>query len=201
MSSAAPTLRCTPEEYLARERRSEIKHEYWNGFVYAMAGASREHSLIASNLIREIGSQLRDRPCETHGGDLRVCVETTGLYTYPDVTVVCERPRFLEGTFDTLVNPTVIVEILSPSTEVDDRGRKFAHYRRIASLREYVLVAQDRPLIERYRRQGEEWVLSECNRLDDELRLESIGCRIPLREVYARVEVADTAVPTEPPAP
>lgn len=198
MSSAARTLRYTPAEYLARERPSATRHEYLDGYLFEMAGASREHNLITSNLNRELGSQLRDRPCEVYSSEMRVCVGPTGLYTYPDVVVVCGEPRFQDGELDTLLNPTVLVEVLSPSTEAYDRGLKFGHYRRLATVREYVLVAQDRVLVERFTRQGEEWLLAELNRPEDVLRLASIGCEVPLREIYAKVEFADTEKTAEP---
>jgi Uma2 family endonuclease len=198
MSSAARTLHYTPAEYLARERPSAARHEYLDGSIFEMAGASREHNLITTNLSREISSQLRDQPCEVYASEMRVCIEPTGLYTYPDVVIVCGAPRFQDGELDTLLNPTVLVEVLSPSTEAYDRGLKFGHYRRLASLREYVLVAQDRFLVERFTRQGEEWLLSELNSPEDVLRLASIGCEVPLREIYAKVEFADAGRTTEP---
>jgi Uma2 family endonuclease len=195
MSSAAMKVRHTPEQYLALERKSPVKHEYYDGSMFAMAGASRRHNLIAVNLCREISSQLRDRPCEAYVSDMRVCVGPTGLYTYPDVVAVCGEPQFQDGELDTLLNPTVIVEVLSPSTEADDRGNKFAHYRRLASLRDYVLVAQDRVRVERYTRQGEEWLLTELSRLEDVLGLAAIGCEVSLREIYAKVPFPDDGEP------
>jgi Uma2 family endonuclease len=188
MSSAAVKTRPTPEQYLALERKAAVKSEYLNGHIVAMAGTSRPHNLIAGNLHGEIRSQLRDRPCESYVSDMRVNITPTGLYTYPDVVAVCDEPRFLDGELDTLLNPTVIVEVLSPSTEAYDRGLKFAHYRRLASLREYVLVAQDRVLVERYTRQGEEWLLTAWSGLEDTLRLASIDCAVALREIYAKVQ-------------
>jgi Uma2 family endonuclease len=188
MSSAAVKTRPTPEQYLALERKAAVKSEYLDGHIVAMAGATRPHNLIATNLTREISTQLRDRPCEVYAGDMRVYIPPTGLYTYPDVVAVCEEPHFLDGELDTLLNPTVIIEVLSPSTEAYDRGLKFAHYRRLASLREYVLVAQDRVLVERYTRQGEEWLLTEWGRPEDILRLASIDCDVALHEVYAKVQ-------------
>ena len=121
-----------------------------------MAGASREHNLIAANLVRRIGNQLDGRPCETYTNDMRVLVSQTGLYTYPDVIVVCGEALFLDENEDTLLNPTVIAEVLSPTTEAYDRGKKFGHYRRLESLREYVLVAQDEVLVEHYVREGDD---------------------------------------------
>ncbi|HWE36620.1 MAG TPA: Uma2 family endonuclease [Isosphaeraceae bacterium] len=196
MSSAAIRARCTPEEYLVHERRAQFRHEYRDGVITAMAGTSREHSLIAWNIGGELRQQLRGRPCEAYIGEMRVGVDPAGLYTYPDITVVCGGPRFLDDRFDTLVNPDVLVEILSPSTEADDRGEEFARSRRLDSLRDYVLVAQDRVRVERSTRRGDEWVLTEFNSLDDILRLESIDCSIPLREIYDKVPLPDR----EPPA-
>jgi Uma2 family endonuclease len=155
MPTAAARSRPTPEEYLVHERRAQFRHEYRDGVITAMAGTSREHSLIQTNLPREISTQLRHQPCEVHGDNLRVAVTNANLYTYPDLTIVCGEPQFLDGVF-TLTNPTVLVEVLSPSTEADDRGEKFARYRRLDSLREYVLVAQDRARVERFTKRGDE---------------------------------------------
>ena len=152
-----------------------------------MAGASREHNLIAGNLHGEIRNQLLDRPCEPYINDMRVWVEASGLYTYPDVAVVCGEPNFQDSEVDTLLNPTVIAEILSESTEATDRGAKFRHYRRIPSLREYVMIAQDRMSVERFTRHGDDWILSETTEPDQVLRLESIGCDVPLSRIYAKV--------------
>lgn len=198
MSAAQP--RYTPGEYLALERKSLTRNEYYRGEIFAMAGASREHNLIAGNLNREIGNQILDRLCESYSSDMRVLVDETGLYTYPDVIVVCGGPEFLDGETDTLLNPTVIFEVLSESTEAYDRGAKFRHYRRIRSLKEYVLVAQDRMMVERYTRQGDDWLLTEFSDPGQPLRLESIDCAIPLERIYAKVtfERARSAAPPEP---
>lgn len=182
----------TPAEYLAMERAAGARSELIDGQVVAMAGASRAHSLIAINLGREISGALRGQPCETYDGDMRVKLEGTG-YVYPDLAIACGEPRFEDDHLDTLVDPTVIFEILSPSTEAFDRGEKFARYRRIGSLREYVLVSQDRARVERYARAGELWVLTVVEGLDGELALESADCRVPLRAVYERVEVSGEA--------
>ncbi len=190
MSSAAAKTRYTPEQYLALERKSPIKHEYYDGEMFAMAGASREHNLIAGNLFRVVSTQLLDRPCEVYVSDMRVRVSPTGLYTYPDVVAVCGDRRFEDSEVDTLLNPNLIVEVLSPSTEAYDRGKKFAQYRRLESLREYVMVAQDQVRVERYTRQGDEWLLTELSRLEDTLQLESIGCAVAVREIYRKVEFA-----------
>jgi len=198
MSSAATKIRFTPQEYLALERKSETRNEYYNGEIFAMAGASREHNLIAGNLFRDIGNQLEDRPCETYMNDMRVWIEATGLYTYPDVVVVCGEPRFQDREVDTLLNPTVIVEVLSPTTEAYDRGDKFRHYRRIDSLREFVLISQDRMMVERYTRQGKDWVLSDMTDPDQVLKLESIGCQIPLDRIYAKIKFPEPGAAEEP---
>ena len=197
MSAIAAQMEYTPEQYLALERRAEIKSEYINGWIYAMAGASREHNLIAANTLAELHVQLRGRPGETYPSDMRVKVSTTGLYTYPDVVVVCSEPRIEDEHVDTLLNPTVLVEVLSPSTEACDRGDKFAHYRRLDSLQEYGLMAQDRMRVEHYARQGEQWLLTEFNQPDEILPLVSIGCEVPLREIYARVEFSTAEDPPQ----
>jgi Uma2 family endonuclease len=142
MAMPASQSFASPAEYLALERAAEHRHEYVSGRVYAMTGASREHNVIATNTSRALGNQLSGRPCETYQSDMRVKVSETGMYTYPDVVVACGTPAFEDAYVDTLLNPTVIIEVLSPSTEAYDRGEKFAHYRRLPSLREYLLIAQ-----------------------------------------------------------
>jgi len=187
--STLPKKRYTPEEYLALERQAEYKSQYFDGEIFAMAGATRRHNLIAMNIGRELSAQLRGRPCEAYPSEMRVKVSPTGLYTYPDVVVVCGEPRFEDDHQDTLLNPTLIVEVLSPTTEDYDRGRKFAHYRRIDSLAEYVLVAQQEHHVERHRRQETgEWMLRETDRPDDTLALTSIDCELALVDVYDKVE-------------
>jgi Uma2 family endonuclease len=187
--STALQHRYTPEEYLALERKAEHKSEYFAGEIFAMSGASRKHNLITFNLAREIGNQLRGRPCEAYVADMRVKVTPTGLYTYPDVVVVCGEPRFEDSHVDTLLNPTVIFEVLSESTEAYDRGRKFANYRRLASQQEYVLIAQDRVHVEQYRREGDHWLFTEVRDAEGVLALPTIGCELPVREIYDRVDL------------
>jgi Uma2 family endonuclease len=189
MTLVRPDL--TPEEYLALERQAQHKSEYVNGRIYAMTGASRAHNLIVGNLVRELGTQLRGRPCETYASDMRVKVNQTGLYTYPDVVVVCGEPHFEDAQVDTLLNPTAIIEVLSESTESYDRGEKFAHYRRLQSLQEYVLIAQDKVRAECYVREGDRWILSEVAELDETLVLTSVGCTLRLRDVYERVDLGN----------
>ena len=190
MRTAVPEI--AAEDYLARERASDTKHELVNGVIVAMAGASPRHVLIATNLTVALGNALASRPCVVLGSDQRVLVEATGLYTYPDVTVVCERPRFDPKDATTLVNPLVIVEVLSDSTEAYDRGAKFAHYRSVTSLAEYVLVAQAERRVEHYRRlEGGQWVLTVYEDDDAKVAFPALGTELTLREIYVKVELLD----------
>ncbi|MBX3290196.1 MAG: Uma2 family endonuclease [Acidobacteria bacterium] len=190
--SAVPKKRLTAEEYLEFERKSEIKHEFYNGRVFAMAGAKRRHNLIALNIGSEIRSHLKGRDCEAYPSDMRVYVNEFGLYTYPDISVVCGEPEFQDDVFDTLLNPVLLIEILSDSTESYDRGRKFQHYRGIESLREYVLVSQNEARVEKYVRQGDGfWVLSEAVGIDSTIMFESIDCPIPLAEIYDKINLEE----------
>ena len=196
MMSALPESLLTPQEYLARERRAETKSEYLRGEVFAMTGASRQHNLIAGNVAAELHQRLRDRPFEIYQSDMRVKVSPTGLYTYPDVTVVCGEPEFEDAQVDTLLNPKVLVEVLSPSTADYDRGRKFTHYRRLSSLHEYLVISQDRPLVEHYVRQGQDaWVLTEERSLQAAVDLPSIDCQLPLSEIYLKVRFSEEDAP------
>ncbi|HEV2855721.1 MAG TPA: Uma2 family endonuclease [Thermoanaerobaculia bacterium] len=179
----------TPEEYLVIERQAEIRSEYLDGEMFAMTGGSFQHTLIIGNVAGELRQQVRRRGCKVCPNDLRVRVPTTGLYTYPDVVVVCGDPLLDDEHRDTLLNPTLIVEVLSPTTEAYDRGKKFEHYRTIDSLAEYVLVAQDEPRVERYLRQnGNSWLFSEIKGLDARIPLRSIECELALAEIYDQVE-------------
>jgi Uma2 family endonuclease len=194
--SSLPKRRLTPAEYLALERRAEYRSQFYDGEIFAMAGASREHNLIAGNVSRELGNQLKGRPCETYQTDMRVRVSETGLYTYPDVVVVCGEPQFEDDQVDTLLNPTLIVEVLSPTTEAYDRGDKFEQYRALPSLAEYVLIAQDRYRVERFARQPDgQWLFAAASRLDEAVHLTSIACRLPLSEVYDRLNLPMPPVP------
>jgi Uma2 family endonuclease len=188
MASAAKILRYTPAQYLDLERKADFKSEYCNGFIVAMAGATKEHNQISGNIFRRIGNQFEDRSCTVYISDMRVFIDATGLYTYPDVAAVCGEAQFLDDVVDTLLNPTVIVEVLSHTTESYDRGRKFNHYRQLPSLQEYVLVAQDEVLVDHFTRQGDQWLLTMFRSLDDVLTLVSIDCAISLREIYAKVQ-------------
>ena len=188
MSAIPAQKTLTVEEYLAMERSSlEGKCEFVDGQIFAMVGASREHNLIAVNITRELSYQLKGKPCETYANDMRVKAAKARGYHYPDIVVVCGKPEFEDGHLDTLLNPTVLVEILSPSTEAYDRGGKFAAYRKIQSLHEYLLVSQEEPFIERYVRQGDAWVLTETAGLEGLVNLDSIGCFLAMNEVYYSV--------------
>ena len=177
-------------EYLALERASrDVKHEYFQGEVFAMAGASESHNLIVGNLVREVGNQLKGKPCKTYPSDLRLKISATGLYTYPDAIVVCGKAEFEDSELDTLINPTVLFEVLSPTTEAYDRGKKSQSYRSIESLQEYVLIWQDQVRVEHYVRHDRgKWLLSETTQLEAILDLGSIGCQLALADVYDRVE-------------
>ena len=176
------------EHYLVREPEAEYKSEYRDGRVVAMAGGSWAHSQIAINLAREISAQLRDRPCRTFSNDTRIKVAAARFYTYPDLSVVCGEPRADTKDSWVIVNPTLIVEVLSESTEAYDRGEKFAYYKKLDSLQEYVLVAQDRVCVERFSRQKNgRWKAARYDSLDDVAELPAIGCRFAVREVYDKV--------------
>lgn len=179
-----PRPRVSPEDYLALERRSETRSEYLDGEIFAMTGASERHNLLAGNLYTAFRAQLRPRGCRIYVSDMRVKVSATGLYTYPDVTVVCGPPQLEGAEVDTLLNPQVIVEVLSKSTEDYDRGTKFMHYRTLPSLTEYLLVAQDRVHVEHHLRQSEGWLLTETDSLEDVLDIPSVGARLAIAEVY-----------------
>lgn len=185
----------TPEQYLEREREAEFRSEYISGEILAMAGASFEHGIITSNLTRLLNAQLEDEPCVVIPNDMRVQANVTGPYFYPDLVVVCEEPRFGDGRGDSLLNPTVLIEVLSPSTEAYDRGEKFIYYRRIASLQEYVLVAQNTPRVERYVRQGDFWLLAEYAGMEATVPLETIGCTLELGSIYRKVTFPSPAAP------
>ena len=186
--------RLTPEDYLAIERSAEFKSEYFDGEIFAMTGASRAHNTIVLNIGSEIRQHLKNRPCKAYVNDMRVKVSPTGLYTYPDVIVVCGKEQFDDAHLDTLLNPTLIIEVLSDSTEAYDRGRKFEHYRKFESLAEYVLIAQHRPHVESYRRQPDQrWVFAESDGLDSSLRLDAIDCELALAEIYDKVEFPGTS--------
>ena len=198
--STLPKTFLTPEQYLAIEREAEYKSEYFQGEMFAMAGAGWAHNVWSANLVTGLNNQLRSRPCRVYSSDMRVRVRATGLYTYPDVVVVCGERRFLDERRDTLLNPSLLIEVLSPSTEAFDRGQKFEHYQSIESLREYLLVASDRVHVDLYTRQPDgRWLLTSAGRLEDSLDLQSVGCRLALLDLYEKTDLPGSQPATAEP--
>jgi len=188
MSLPQTSRRLTEAEYLRIERAAECKSEFFDGGMFAMAGGTPQHSLIATNLAREFGNRLANSPCVAYNTDLRIKIDATGLLTYPDLSVICGPLQFAGGTDDTVVNPTVLVEVLSNSTEAYDRGRKFEHYRQIPTLQEYLLVSQTEPRIEQFSRQSDgRWLLNEAAGIEKKLDLPSLKITIALSEIFAKV--------------
>ena len=186
--SSQPKTFLTPEEYLAIERKAEYKSEYSNGEMFALARSNRNHSLIAGNIAAQLGRQLKDSPSEVYISSMRLKIPLTAIYTYPDVSVVSEGPKFEDEHFDTLLNPTVLVEVLSPSTESYDRGKKSCNYRTIESLAEYLLVSQDEYRVEQYSKQPDgRWLLTDARPLEGIVDLASIQCVLKLKDVYGKV--------------
>ena len=191
MTSVAAEKYISPEEYLTAERRAEYKSEYIYGEIFAMYGASNAHNIITVEITTELNIQLRQRGCFVYSGDMRVKTKSTGSYFYPGVVVVCDKPRFEDNVFDTLLNPILVVEVLSPSTEAFDRGEKFAHYQELVSLREYILVSQDRMRVEHHRLIETQWVGKTFEAPEDVLKFNSIECELPLRDIYTRISFSD----------
>src|SRR5580700_4352347 len=192
LSMAVPAIKyTTPQEYLALERASKEKHEYFAGKVLAMAGASLAHNDIVANLIREIGLLLKDRPCRILPSDIRVSIPSKESYMYPDAVIVCGQPEMEDDKFDTLKNPVVIFEILSPSTEDHDRGKKFFFYRQIPSFSEYILIDTTRPFVELSRRQDDgSWIFGVMSDPEGLMPITAIKSKIPMEEIYRNVEFA-----------
>jgi Uma2 family endonuclease len=188
MSSARKT-KMSPSEYLQFERGSQEKHIYWRGEIFGMSGAKRQHIKIAGNIHRRIHQALDDSDCEVMIADQRVKNERTGSYFYPDVVATCESPKYEDDSLDTLINPQVVIEVLSKSTESFDRGEKFLDYQRLDSLKEYVLVTQNKMSVERYTRSGDStWEYVSAESADDVLKLNTLGVEILLSDIYAKVE-------------
>jgi Uma2 family endonuclease len=187
MGDAALRTGLTEQDYLAFERASEERHEYADGEIFAMSGGTWKHGLLAANVIREIGLLLLERPCSVQGSDMRLHIPETKRYTYADAVVVCGEPLFLDETEDTLLNPVVIVEVLSDSTERYDRGDKFEQYETIASLRDYVLVSQKKVRIEHFHRQDDGTWQRRIAGAGEQVRFESIGCALEVDRVYRKV--------------
>ena len=177
------------DDYLAAERELiDEKHEYIGGEVFAMAGGSFEHNLIVSNLIRGLGNSLGGSPCMALPSDMRVRIEATNAGTYPDIVVLCDPPIFHDDRRDTIINPTLLIEVLSPSTEGYDRGSKFALYRTLRSLKQYIMVAQDRISVDVYTREdSNRWLLTAYDQIDSNITFDTISCAVPMTEIYDRV--------------
>ena len=188
MGAAQPKTFISQEDYLTGERQATEKHEYFEGEVFAMSGASFNHNQIASSLMVSVGSYLKGKKCNIFGSDLRVHIPLNTLYTYPDLSIVCGKPQFVDEVFDTLLNPKVIIEILSTSTKDYDKGSKFTLYRSIPSLEEYILVDSEQVFVERFFKNKEgSWTLVEYKVLEDHLAISSIEYSLTLSEIYANV--------------
>ena len=192
MATRAAQTYLTPEEYITLERKAipdaeTVRSEYLNGEIIAMSGASFAHNLITGNIFGQLYTRLKGSECVVFANEMRVSIPTAKSYFYPDIGVVCGEPRFEDEVFDTLLNPIVIVEVLSPSTEAYDRGDKFAHYRHLQSLQEYILVSQDKVRVDHYARDAAQWILTDFQELHQQLPLTSLQCELPLQEIYERV--------------
>lgn len=186
-------------EYLAIERVAEFKSEFFDGEMFAMAGGSRGHSLIGLNIGSQLRNQLKGR-CVVFNSELKIKIEATGLYTYPDASVVCGPEKYAAETDDVLVNPTLLVEVLSDSTERYDRGKKFEHYRQIPSLREYLLVSQKEPHVELFvRQENNQWLLREAVGLEAKIELPTLEITVALSEIFANVEFVPVPIRNDPP--
>lgn len=186
--SAEPQRKYSVEDYLTFERQSETRHEYLDGEIFAMGGASWVHNRISWNITVALDPQLESQGCEGFAGDMRVHIPATDRYTYPDIAVVCGEPQFEDAELDTLLNPNLIIEILSPSTEVHDRGRKLFAYRSIPSLETILLIAQDQAHVEQLCRQRDgSWVLTETDDLGAVIDIQGIQARLALEQIYRRV--------------
>ena len=200
--SAQPQPRLTPEQYLEIERAAEIRSEYYNGRMYAMSGGTHPHAIVMGNLGSELRIALKKGPCLVTTSDMRVRVNKSGLYTYPGIVVVCDPPQYGDGRHDTLLNPALIIEVLSPSTEAYDRGFKFAQYRTLESLQEYGLVSQSEPRVEIFRRQPSgDWLLSESAGMHAVCRFDSVGCTIAVKDIFDKVTFGDEGAIADRPSP
>jgi len=188
MSTVAGTF-LTPQQYLERERAAEYKSEYYAGEMFAMAGTSLAHAGIISNLSGEIRANLKQKPCNVYTTDVRLATGVSGLYTYPDVMVICGKPAFIDSYLDTVTNPILVIEVLSESTKNYDRGQKFESYRAIPSLMEYMTVSQDKMHVEIHTRQSDDtWLLKDVRDCGP-VKLQSIGLELQLSGIYEKVEL------------
>lgn len=185
-------LRLTPDDYLELERNATVKSEYEAGVAYMMAGASRAHTLIVGNVNGELRDRFRSHPCESYSNDMKVWITAANSFYYPDIVAVCGERIFRDEREDVLLNPMVVVEVLSHSTERDDKGRKLRNYQLLPTLQSYVLIAQDEPFIQHYFRQTDgRWGYESLQGLDEKLNLESLGIVLDLNEIYLKVEFED----------
>ena len=196
MATSGAQTYLTPEEYITLERKAipdfeTVRSEYIKGKIIPRSSSNLAHNLITGNIASELHTRLKGTECVVFANEMRVSIPAAKSYFYPDVGVVCEEPRFEDDVFDTLLNPIVVIEVLSPSTEAYDRGEKFAHYRQLSSLQEYVLVAQDLVRVEHYRRQERQWIFTDFEEPDEILLLPSIECELPLQDIYERVTFPD----------
>lgn len=191
--STQPNIYLSPEEYLALERQADYKSEYFNGVVYAMSGASLNQNKIVANTIIELGQQLKGRPCSVLPSDIKVRMPDSRKFFYPDVSVLCGEPQFHDQRNDVFLNPILIIEVLSESTEAFDRGKKFQAYQRLESLQEYILISQNKPVVEQYVRQSEAtWKYTAAIGLESSLSLPTIECTLNLSAVYNKVTETET---------
>ncbi len=178
-----------PDQYLELERAAEERHEYLDGQIYLMSGGSPKHNTICVNVIRDLSNQLKGKSCQVFESNMKVGTETSGLFSYPDVSVACGEPTFHDNHQDVLTNPSVIIEVLSPSTERFDRGKKFARYQRFDSFTDYILITQDEPRVEHFARQANgTWILTVATGLKSKIEITSIACTLKLSEVYDRIK-------------
>lgn len=180
----------TVEEYLEMENASDEKHEYYQGEIFAMSGTKQEHDIVTMNLYRDLGNKLRGKPCRPRSSEARVHIKNNGLFTYPDVSIVCGEPEYLNDDEFNLLNPSVIFEVLSPSTKSYDRGDKFKLYRAIPTLREYILIDPDKINVEAYYINGDnEWALRELNEISASLTIKTADITLPLAEIYEDTKI------------
>lgn len=191
--STAPKATLTFEDYLSREQTATYKGEFYQGEIFAMVGGSPQHNTISGNLLAILRVLLRDTPCRVFNSAQRIRIPANGLATYPDVSIVCEQPELDQQDRDAITNPVVLFEVLSKSTESYDRGKKFDLYRPLVSFREYILVSQSEPHVERFVRQDDDfWLLTVFKGLDATLPLSSVNCDLLLSEIYEDVEFTDS---------
>ena len=192
MAISAVQTYLSPEEYITLERKAKpdantVRNEYIQGEIFPMSGASFTHNLIKGNIFVQLHNRLIESSCVVFANEMRVGIPSAQSYFYPDVGVICDEPRFEDNVFDTLLNPIVIVEVLSPSTEGYDRGEKFSRYRQLNSLKEYILVSQDSVNVERFLRKSDEWSYTFFQEIEQQLPLTSLQCKLPLQEIYGRI--------------